>query len=256
MTASSNNTNDVSGLYSSTDTNSAKPTYYFRGAINNNYVDFAGFIWRIVRINEDGTIRLILQNGIENNSKYAFNTKGNLLINMYFTNSNIKVNNVLSKWFDTYIRSYSTYNTKVSSAEFCEQAKVSFNDTHIKGSKTDMTLYQNYIPTFKCKNDKNGYGILASEVGLITYDEVVFAGGYVSSISKNNSYYLYNGSNFWTMSPAGFSTSAYIWLVDFSGYLNYNTEVTWHTVRPVINVKESVMVSGSGSSNNPYKIEN
>lgn len=34
-------------------------SYYFRGKVENNYVSFAGFIWRIVRINGDGSIRLI-----------------------------------------------------------------------------------------------------------------------------------------------------------------------------------------------------
>ena len=37
-----------------------KPTYYFRGISVNNYVKFAGKMWRIVRINEDGSIKLIL----------------------------------------------------------------------------------------------------------------------------------------------------------------------------------------------------
>ena len=34
-------------------------SYYFRGAVENNYVKFAGFYWRIIRINGDGTIRMI-----------------------------------------------------------------------------------------------------------------------------------------------------------------------------------------------------
>ncbi|MBQ8681658.1 MAG: hypothetical protein IJ509_01965, partial [Bacilli bacterium] len=34
-------------------------SYYFRGKVDNNYVSFGGFIWRIVRINGDGSIRLI-----------------------------------------------------------------------------------------------------------------------------------------------------------------------------------------------------
>src|SRR5699024_9999363 len=34
-------------------------SYYFRGATENNYVYFAGYYWRIVRINSDGTLRLI-----------------------------------------------------------------------------------------------------------------------------------------------------------------------------------------------------
>ncbi len=34
-------------------------SYYYRGAIKNNYVSFAGFIWRILRRNGDGSIRMI-----------------------------------------------------------------------------------------------------------------------------------------------------------------------------------------------------
>ena len=45
--------------YTNTNTEDNKTTYYFRGAVENNYVSFAGFYWRIIRINEDGTVRLI-----------------------------------------------------------------------------------------------------------------------------------------------------------------------------------------------------
>ena len=34
-------------------------SYYYRGNVTNNYVKFAGFYWRVVRINGDGSIRLI-----------------------------------------------------------------------------------------------------------------------------------------------------------------------------------------------------
>ncbi len=34
-------------------------SYYYRGAIKNNYVSFAGFTWRIIRRNGDGSIRMI-----------------------------------------------------------------------------------------------------------------------------------------------------------------------------------------------------
>ena len=34
-------------------------SYYYRGAVENNYVQFAGFYWRIIRSNGDGSIRLI-----------------------------------------------------------------------------------------------------------------------------------------------------------------------------------------------------
>ena len=34
-------------------------SYYYRGAVKNNYVSFAGSIWRIIRRNGDGSIRMI-----------------------------------------------------------------------------------------------------------------------------------------------------------------------------------------------------
>ncbi len=34
-------------------------SYYYRGAVKNNYVSFAGNIWRIIRRNGDGSIRMI-----------------------------------------------------------------------------------------------------------------------------------------------------------------------------------------------------
>lgn len=37
-------------------------SYYFRGTVKNNYVQFANKCWRIVRINGDGTVKLILHN--------------------------------------------------------------------------------------------------------------------------------------------------------------------------------------------------
>lgn len=45
------------GLLASTDDYGT--TYYYRGSVNDNYVSYAGYIWRIVRINGDGSVRLI-----------------------------------------------------------------------------------------------------------------------------------------------------------------------------------------------------
>ena len=45
------------GLYMSEDDEGE--SYYYRGAVKNNYVSFAGFIWRIIRRNGDGSIRMI-----------------------------------------------------------------------------------------------------------------------------------------------------------------------------------------------------
>lgn len=49
-------TNDE-GLYMAPD--DFGESYYFRGTVVDNYVEFAGYIWRIVRVNGDGSVRLV-----------------------------------------------------------------------------------------------------------------------------------------------------------------------------------------------------
>ena len=44
-------------------------SYYFRGAVKNNYVEFANKCWRIVRVGGDGSVKLILHN--DNTAKAA-----------------------------------------------------------------------------------------------------------------------------------------------------------------------------------------
>ena len=45
------------GLYATNDDEGT--SYFYRGAVENNYLSFAGFIWRIIRINGNGSTRLI-----------------------------------------------------------------------------------------------------------------------------------------------------------------------------------------------------
>ena len=51
-------------------------SYYYRGAVENNYVKFAGFYWRIIRINGDGSLRIMYDgtqayaNGTSNTGRF------------------------------------------------------------------------------------------------------------------------------------------------------------------------------------------
>ena len=55
------------GLYQAED--DYGKSLYFRGSQNNNYVKFAGFTWRVVRINGDGSTRLILDGALNTAKK-------------------------------------------------------------------------------------------------------------------------------------------------------------------------------------------
>ena len=254
LTTSSNNTTDASGLYASTDTNTGKPTYYFRGNVINNYVSFAGFTWRIVRVNEDGTIRIIMQDGINNNTNYKFNSNYNNYTYMYYTNSQVKT--TLESWYQTNIGSKADLAKNVASgAYYCEQAKAKYSDSYISGSAT-MTTYSKYTPDFKCSSDGNNKGVVNASVGLLTYDEVVYAGGYQHS--SNSNYYLNNPAIYWwTMSPAGFSGSySYVWDVNNTGSIRNVTVDYIDVVRPVLNLTADIQISdGDGTKENPFVVE-
>ena len=50
--------------------------------IPNNWVSFAGYLWRIIRVNEDGSVRLLYAgsggtDGYINGTTYAYNTNNN-----------------------------------------------------------------------------------------------------------------------------------------------------------------------------------
>ena len=254
LTTSSNNTNDESGLYKSTDTNTGEPTYYFRGNVKNNYVSFAGFIWRIVRVNEDGTIRIIMQDGINNNATYQFVSNSDYFSRMYYTNSQIR--STLNSWYQENIGGNSELsNNIVSGNYYCEQAKAKLDDSYYGAA---MSTYTNYTPDFKCALDNNKKGLIESSVGLLSYDEVTYAGGYYAK--ANSDYYLYNPSaSCWTVSPSGFSGYvATVWIIagkNRIGRIDSTNVAGSNQIRPVINLKSDVQVSGTGTKDSPFIVE-
>ena len=102
----------------------------------------------------------------------------------------------------------------------------------------------------------NGNGKLVNAIGLITMDEANMAG---STINANNLlYYLYSGTDYWTMSPSTFGNwfIASNFRISSFGLIG-NTEVYQHYgVRPVINIDTSkITFTGVGTKENPYNIE-
>ena len=258
-------------------------SYYFRGTVTNNWVKFAGYYWRIVRINGDGSIRIIY-NGTNTkttgsstmiSSSQAFNSSYNrseYVGYMYTTsqqhgnktNSNIKA--VIDTWYNSNLANHADKISK--EAGFCgdREMKSGYSWSSQPSSSIYYKAYErlntNKSPSFKCSNSADLYTTsssskgnkkLANPIGLIVADEVVMAGGAWNS--GNSSYYLYNNANYWTMSPFNFSSNgyAYVFCVSSASRLSY-ASVDWTSggVRPVINIASDVEITGSGTSSDPY----
>jgi len=243
-------TSDQSGLYAQTV--GSNKTYYFRGEPTNNYIKFAGKDYRILRVNEDGTIRIMLTSSIGNK---AFNSTYNTYDKMYYTNSELKT--VVDNWFTTNITGNNASKV-VSGNYFCEAVRVAYNGTDYKlnTGSTKLTAKESYTPTFECTTDGNGKGVVTSKVGLVTYDEIIYAGGWYYGSGLSYPYYLNSGNLYWTMSPAGFNDFyAYAWLVDSDGHTGRNGVNSTYGVRPVLNLSADTLVSGSGTKSDPYIVK-
>ena len=194
-----------------------------------------------------------MQDGINNNTQYSFNSQYDDYTYMYYTNSDSK--NQLESWYQTNIGSKSDLADKVVSGNYyCEQAKTKLDSSWISGS-ANMTVYSSYIPDFKCSSDGNGKGLVNANIGLITYDEAVYAGGYFSR--NNSNYYLYNPAIYsWTMSPAGVASNySYMWRIESGGYFWYLSSNSGSSLRAVINLKSDVKASGTGTSSDPFVVQ-
>lgn len=226
-------------------------TYYFRGSVDNNYVKMNNLMFRIVRINGDGSVRLVLDNTLEDNSYYLrrINKTNEYLNNMIFDNSDIK--KVLDEWYNTNLLSVDNY---IVSSNFCyDNAFYLQNESEYFTNSYDR-IYVSNAASLNCQE-----GIYVGKVGLLSIDEVIYAGA--SKDDTNNSYYLYNPSilnNWWTMSSSKVnaqSNNVNNYLITSGGGIDLEGKLnSSYGIRPVISLDKSVKVSGMGTLENPYEI--
>ena len=224
------------GLIASSDDDGA--TYYFRGAVTNNYVTFAGLTWRIVRINGDGSVRLILDDITDTLANYNSDMED------YEDTSHTDLFTSLESFYDSNLSNYDSY---IANTRFCSEV-----------GKTDTTynaytrIVTNEIPTFNCLGER-----FTSKIGLLTVDEVVFAGGLYGE--ENSEYYLYNEEidNLWwilSLSKEDDDTF-YPFLVNEKGEIVDNVSGSlYRGFRPVISLNRNVLVTGTGTIDDPYVV--
>ena len=275
------------GLYQMEDDDGI--SYYYRGSVSNNYVKYAGAYWRIIRINGDGSIRILYAGTTPNAtgstlniSSTAFNTKGdNPAYNGYMYGSTLNesyekttanendsnIKKVLDDWYKNNILGTNNESV-VADAGFCNDRSIySGNGYTTTDSNTIYSPYYRYYqtqqPILKCpqtndlftlNTNEKGNKSLKYSIGLITADELMLSGqakGYINDSTYTNGYY-------WTMTPSNFNAGA---LLAWTFFVNNNRLSSNGLVggiagvRPVINIKGDAKISGGiGTSSSPFKI--
>ena len=231
--------------------NDTASTYYFRGSVTNNYVKFANVMFRIVRINEDGSVRLITDNLLDNKVPYKktvsdIEDAGNVLL------STSTIKETLDDFYNNTLSDYQKY---VVDSNFCSE-----NTYYIEEeNKKLFTSYNRIINETTASLSCSGT-LEQSKVGLLSIDEAIYAGA--SKNGTNTSYYLYNPnitSTWWTLTGSQVllnNNAVDNFAIGITGEILSETKITSNQgIRPVISLDKTVSASGSGTYEDPYVIE-
>ena len=285
-------------------------SYYFRGAVKNNYVEFANKCWRIVRVGGDGSVKLILHNdnttgvanpcdAANNSASAAFarysdttyesafneNYDDNAYVGFKYgtpgsskyeaTHANTNNSTILTNLETWYTNNLKTYESVIDDTVWCND-KTNVTDTSYNpwdysnvtglGYGTNVTYYgatQRLVgtsgsaggtgPSLKC----NELSKITSKVGLITADELAYA-GYAYAQNNTTTYLQENATDtyWWSLSPDSFSGSdaSVCYVIGSGGRFGVISVDDAGGVRPSISLKSTTNVTGEGTSDKPYKV--
>ena len=296
-------------IYKTNKTEDGSDVYYYSGDTTNNWVYFGSFYWRIIRTNEDGSVRLLYSgtspdtteayigtssfNSTQNDPMYLgymYGTSGSLVNNRTNINDSI-IKTYIDTWYkNNLLTNYDKYISK--SAIYCNDRSTqnnSYSTTGIFDNGSTIRV-RNNAPSYKCGantsdglfetsqaiEDKfsvsttgGGNGQLKYPIALMTADEISFAGGHDSSdLTSPYAWYYTNSqgnsitgnNNWWLLSPTFKSIRG---LEMYSVYDQsttygrlYSNFFKWScVVRPVISLDSCVKVTGIGTPDDPYVVD-
>ena len=208
-------------------------TYFFSGNSNDNYVMINDNLFRIIKINNDNTIRLITADSIGNSA----------FLNNYYVSyldyNNSNINNFLNTYYQ---ENYQAFDSIIENSNY-------YSDVTVYNTINDTTYFNNY-------NNLNNNNYIeecnipyVKKIGLLSAFDFAMVSGSENYLNHDNVEY-YTG------------TYAYQKLGSFpnivtikDGKLNYDkTSDNELAIYPVINLNKDVFAIGSGTINNPYKI--
>ena len=227
--------------------------------------------WRIIRVDKDNKIKMIYagSKAPSENAKVAI-TGANT--NMGFTaynndydhaeyvgfqytvgsqrgTTNSTIKTYLDNWYTKY------FNENISTSRFVKTTFCNDRNTSSTWASTGSTIYYapyirlsvgTPVPTFEC----NSLDVVTNNLGLITADEIVLAGGYYGAI--NNIFYLNNNMAYWTGSPDTFQ-SGYSYVIVLN-LVDCSVKKRLYGARGVITLSSESKLLGSGTYNDVYTV--
>ena len=230
--------------------------------------------WRIIRVDKDNKIKMIYAGSkapSENtkvtitgaNTNMGFTAYNNAYNNAEYvgfqytegsqrgTTTNSTIKTYLDNWYTKY------FNENISTSRF---VKTTFcndrNTSSTWASNGSSVVYapltslsaDTPTPTFECNNAD----VVTNNLGLITADEIVLAGGKAGT--NNSAFYLNNNMVYWAGSPYGFngSDSIVFELNPIYGLNPDGVDIRTGGARGVVSLSSESKLLGSGTYNDVY----
>lgn len=122
------------------------------------------------------------------------------------------------------------------------------------GNKYSVTK----TPSYKCETTGVDGEVDINKVGMLTFDEIVYAGG---GNRTNTNYYLSNNATtnyWWTLSPNHFISGnlyVYSFSVNLNGGLSNGNVNHNNALRPAVTLLSNTQITGgNGTISNPYTV--
>ena len=216
----------------------------FRGEKINNYVSFANKTWRILRIESDNSIKLLLD---ESKIKTTWDNRYNSEKRSNVGKNNYNISRLKEKIEELY-----NDNTFLSDDD---KSKLVSKPICIGNRSKELTTNDGAA---ECKNTlENQY------IGVISLYEYINASidekckNYNNNECQNYNYLTRHAdnNNWWTITPVSGSTHE-VYSIGSYGTMNISNCSNTNVVRPTIYLSSDVMYStGNGTAENPYVIK-
>ena len=232
--------------------------YYYAGNTTNNWVKFAGYYWRIIRTNADGSVRMLYSgtatdttsgylstgtskfNTPSNSPKYVgymYGEKDDTLVNARTNTNNSTIKTAIDNWYASNMTSYTKYLS--TTAVYCNDRTEQTSGTYNTGSTNfhyapRARVNTSYAPTYDCTEASDAFSVdntsakLTYPIALMTADEIMRAGGKGNtSLTSPYAWYYLNSANgsitgstvWWLLSPSCWlSGNAYVFFVNDSHF--------------------------------------
>ncbi len=226
--------NSGDGLYS------VNNEYIYRGEFPNNYVSFDGKTWRIIKINNDKSIKMIsIEKDVE---REVWDDRYNSSNNYYSGINDFRVSRVLE-----YLNKAYDNNTIISKKN---------KNLLVKEPWCIGKLSQAEAPISNLNLCSDTYDDLY--IGLVNVEEVLNASIDKNCINTYNgectnyNYFMYIGAT-WTLNASTDKTFKVFGTT--SGTISVRDASNPNVIRPVININSNtVLKKGTGTSSDPYII--